>query len=547
MTSFVPAHGLTELLPLALDMTASLSRGDRLRRLVEAVHRALPCDAVALLRLEGDILVPVAIKGLVEDTLGRRFARAEHPRLDRICASDGPLLFPADSPLPDPYDGLVGHAPELGQSVHACLGCPLRVEGELVGVLTADALEAGSFDAVPRGFLEHVAALAGAALRTGALIDALELRVERQGRVAQELVRDALSRRGDMLVGSSLSTQRLREEIDLVARSEFPVLVTGETGTGKELVVRTLHQHSRRADQALIYLNCAALPESVAESELFGHTRGAFTGAVQARPGKFKVADGACLFLDEIGELPAHIQPKLLRVLQEGELQPVGSDRTEHVDVRIFAATNRDLEAEVRAGRFRADLLHRLDVCRLRVPPLREHLGDIPILVGHFADRARKHIGCGPIRYEPAALCALEAGDWPGNVRELENVVSRAILRASSRAKAGEVVLVREGDLDVRGRPARGIAASDDADAVRERGAEARQGPERRIDAALGRRAASEALERGETLRVALERHERELIIAAIEQAEGNWAAAARILDVDRSNLHRIAKRLGLK
>ena len=538
MTSF----GLGELLPLARDMTASLSSDDRLRRLVAVVHRALPCDAVALLRLEGDDLVPVASRGLAEDTLGRRFPRSVHPRLDVICSGDGPTLFPADSPLPDPYDGLVEGAPLIGKSVHACLGCPLRVEGQLVGVLTADAVTAGAFDRVPREFLEHLAALAGAALRTGALIDALERKAERHGRVAQDLVRDAMTRRGDILVGSSPTTARLRQEIELIARSNFPVLVTGETGVGKELVVRTLHQQSRRAEQPLIYLNCAALPESVAESELFGHTRGAFTGAVQARPGKFKVADGACLFLDEIGELPPHIQPKLLRALQEGEIQPVGSDRTERVDVRIFAATNRDLDAEVKAGRFRADLLHRLDVCRLRVPPLREHLGDVPALAGHFADRVRKHIGSGPIRYEPSAFCALEAGDWPGNVRELENVVSRAILRASSRVAPGEIVLVREADLDVRrrvGGPTIGELSA--ADAVMENGV--------LVDTRsnVGRFAALAALERGETMHDALERHERELIAAAIERTSGNWAAAARALDVDRSNLHRMAKRLGLK
>ena len=530
MTSF----GLVDLLPLARDITASLSSDDRLRRFVAAVHRALPCDAVALLRLEDDELVPVAARGLVEDALGRRFSRSAHPRLDIICNSDGPTLFPAESPLPDPYDGLVDGVPLHGESIHACLGCPLRVENELVGVLTADAVDAGVFDAIPPEFLEHLSALAAAALRTGALIDALERKAEQHGQVARALVRDAMARRGDMLVGGSPSTTGLRREIELIARSDFPVLVTGETGTGKELVVRMLHRESRRAEQPLIYLNCAALPESVAESELFGHTRGAFTGATQARPGKFRVADGACLFLDEIGELPAHIQPKLLRVLQEGEIQPVGSDRTERVDVRVLAATNRDLDAEVAAGSFRADLLHRLDVCRLRVPPLREHLEDVPALAGHFADRVRKHIGCGPIRYEPPALRALEGSEWPGNVRELENVVSRAILRAAARSAPGETVVVKERDLDVRG--------SENGSVGRLAGEADGPGGE-----GLGHRAAVSALERGETLRSALEHHERDLIEAAIDRSAGNWAAAARLLDVDRSNLHRLAKRLGLK
>jgi anaerobic nitric oxide reductase transcription regulator len=249
--------------------------------------------------------------------------------------------------------------------------------------------------------------------------------------VAQDLVRDVLARRGGFLLGNSAAMNSLRREVELVASSNFPVLVTGETGVGKELVVRTLHSQSPRAEQPLVYVNCAALPESVVESELFGHTRGAFTGAEQARPGKFRVADGATLFLDEIGELPLSMQPKFLRALQEGEIQPVGSDHTVHVDVRLLAATNRDLEAEVRAGRFRADLLHRLDVCRIRVPPLREHRQDIPQLCGHFGDRIRRRLGTGAIRFQPAAMAALSAGAWPGNVRELENVLASASLAAS--------------------------------------------------------------------------------------------------------------------
>ena len=188
----------------------------------------------------------------------------------------------------------------------------------------------------------------------------------------------------------------LRSEIDLVARTDFPVLVTGETGVGKELVVRMLHSTSARADKPLVYVNCAAIPESVFESELFGHVQGAFTGADKARLGKFRVADGACLFLDEIGELPLHVQPKLLRALQEGEVQCVGSDEPVRVDVRVFAATNRNLEAEVKAGRFRADLLHRLDVCRIDVPPLRERPEDVAPLAGHFADPCAPPTGYGP-------------------------------------------------------------------------------------------------------------------------------------------------------
>lgn len=521
---------LDDLLPIALDMTSSLTSEDRSKRLVDAVRRALPCDAVALLRLEGAVLVPVAAHGLSADLLGRRFHRGDHPRLDILCRSAEPVIFPAETSLPDPYDGLVEGDPHL--HVHACLGCPLRVEGELVGVLTVDALEPGTFDAVDKRFLVHLAALAAAALRTSDLIAALEEHSRHQGLVAQELVRDVLDRRGGFLIGSSDAMASLRREVELVARSEFPVLVTGETGVGKEIVVRTLHSQSRRADQPLVYVNCAALPESIVESELFGHAKGAFTGADKVRPGKFRVADGATLFLDEIGELPLAMQPKLLRALQEGEIQPVGSDHTAHVDVRILAATNRDLEAEARAGRFRTDLLHRLDVCRIRVPPLREHKVDIPLLTGHFADRVRRRLGTGPIRFQPGALAALSTSEWPGNVRELENVVARAVLHASARCKPGEHVIVQPADL--------GLGDATSPGSPRDRALQA--GPTR--GSASAPTPATELA--GRTLRDAVDDYQRALIRQELARADGNAAAAARALGMHRSNLHHLAKRLGL-
>ncbi len=523
---------LDDLLPIALDMTASLTSEDRSKRLVDAVRRALPCDAVALLRLEGAVLVPVAAHGLSADVLGRRFQRAEHPRLDILCQSAEPIVFPAETSLPDPYDGLVEGDPHL--HVHACLGCPLRVEGELVGVLTVDALRPGTFDAVDKRFLAHLAALAAAALRTSDLIEALEQHAQHQGLVAQDLVRDMLDRRGGFLIGSSDAMDGLRREVELVARSEFPVLVTGETGVGKEIVVRTLHSQSRRAEKPLVYVNCAALPESIVESELFGHAKGAFSGADKARPGKFRVADGATLFLDEIGELPPAMQPKLLRALQSGEIQPVGSDHTAHVDVRILAATNRDLEAEVRAGRFRADLLHRLDVCRIRVPPLREHKSDIPLLTGHFADGVRRRLGTGPIRFQPAALATLSTSDWPGNVRELENVVARAVLHASARSRPGDAVVVQAADL--------GLGDAIEAAPPRDRtgtGAPATNGGARTASGVTTELA-------GRTLRAAVDDYQRAVIREELARAGGNAAAAARVLGVHRSNLHHLAKRLGI-
>ncbi|HEX5054463.1 MAG TPA: nitric oxide reductase transcriptional regulator NorR [Planctomycetota bacterium] len=505
---------------IALDMTASLSAEDRAVRLVRAVQKALPCDAVALFRLHGGELLPIAQVGLSPDLLGRRFPIADHPRLARICSASAPVVFEGDSTLPDPFDGMIERAADPLHRVHACLGSALRVDGELVGVLTADALDSRSFDGVDRRLLSHLGALAGAALRTILLIEALEERSAREGQVTRDLIRDALESRGGLLLGSSAAMRKLREEIDVFARADMAMLVTGETGVGKELVVRQLHSRSRRAERALIYMNCAALPESIAESELFGHVKGAFTGADSARPGKFGIADGGSLFLDEVGELPLHIQPKLLRVLQEGELQRVGEDRTRHVDVRVLAATNRDLDLEVKAGRFRVDLLHRLDVGRIEVPPLRDRTADVPLLAGHFADDARRRLGCGPVRFEPQALDRLMAGDWPGNVRELENVVSRATLRAVARAPEGERILVTTADLDVAAPPTDPPVTS----------------AARPADGAIAK-----------TLRESTEQHQRQCVERAVLRHDGNWAAAARDLGLARANLHRLAQRLGLK
>jgi len=520
-----PFHNMASdsrlLVQLAQDLSESLQSEHRFQRMVEAILQVLPADAVTLLRVQEGELLPLAMHGLSADALGRRFPRAEHPRLDAICRHDGPLVFPPGCDLPDPFDGLLADAPELTHTVHACAGCPLTVEGELVGVLTLDALDAGAFDRIDPDLLAALGALAGAALHTAALVEGLEETAQRQVSVARHLTRGSAQRHGSYLLGNSESMERLRDEVRILGRSELPVLVTGETGAGKEVAVHMLHVESRRAEQALIYLNCAALPESVAESELFGHEEGAFTDARRRRLGKFQVADGATLFLDEIGELPLAIQAKLLRVLQSGEVQSVGSDRPRKVDVRLFAATNRDLRAEVAAGRFRADLLHRLDVCRLHLPPLREHVDDLPLLAGSLCDDLRRQLGCGPIRVHPDALAGLANYAWPGNVRELANVLSRASLRALP-AHASEDRLILEPQ---------------------------HFGPEFSSQAPSAPSTSESSLPtpplQGD-LREAVDAYERTLIEAALDRHDGVWAAAARELGLHRSNLHRLAVRLGL-
>jgi anaerobic nitric oxide reductase transcription regulator len=513
---------LSAVFEIARDLTASLGATDRYRRLLEAVTRIIPCDAACLLRLEGEELVPVAARGLVEEALVRRFDRRQHPRLDVILRSEEPVLFPADTSLPDPFDGLLVADAQALRRVHACLGCRLTEGKQVVGALTADALEPRAFDRLDLRILATLAALAGAAMRTTALIEALERTAERRGHVARELQRSAGLSSGGQLLGNSPSLRRLLEEIRLVARSELAVLITGETGTGKELVARQIHETSDRRDEAFIQVNCAALPESVAESELFGHVAGAFTGALRDRPGKFEVADGGSLFLDEIGEMPLSLQPKLLRAIEQGDIQRVGSDRPVRVQVRIIAATNRDLEAEVAAGSFRADLFHRLAVYPIRVPPLRDHRQDIPLLAAHFLDLNRQRLGLGSVRLTEEARERLTAADWPGNVRELENVVSRGALRAA-RQQVGRPgpVLVGVEHLDLP------LAAT--LSGAAEVGAVAASGPAERPPLAD---------------RVAEFR--RREILSAVERHRGNWAAAARELGLHRSNLHTLAKRLGL-
>ena len=509
---------LEALLEIGRDLTASLGSLDRYERLLVAVRRILPFDAACLLRLQGDELVPLAAHGLVPAALERPYPRHRHPRLDAILRAPAPILFPHDSALPDPFDGLLTADPHALERIHACLGCPLTFGGDVVGALTADALDPHAFDGLDGRLLATLGALAGAALRTATLIEALERRAERGTRVARELQRSADETSGAAILGTSAAIGTLLSEISVVAASDLPVLVTGETGVGKELVARQVHALSRRHDEALIHVNCAALPESIAESELFGHVAGAFTGAARDRAGKFEVADGGSLFLDEIGELPLSLQPKLLRALQQGEIQRIGSDRLHRVDVRIIAATNRDLLAEVERGRFRADLYHRLAVYPIRVPALRERREDIPLLATHFADSTRRRLGLGPLRLGDEVRERLAAADWPGNVRELENVVSRAVLRAAAGKPPGAPIVVGLVHVDVS------PGAVRDEAPVTAAGATA-----------------------GGSLRERVEDFERGLIREAVERNGGNQAAAARELGMHRANLHHLVRRLGMK
>lgn len=315
------------------------------------------------------------------------------------------------------------------------------------------------------------------------------------------------------IIGSSPPMRALIDMVAMVAPSEATVLITGESGTGKELVARSIHSNSPRRSKPFVVVNCAALADTLLESELFGHERGAFTGADKRREGRFRQADGGTLFLDEIGETSPAMQAKLLRVIQERELQRVGGDETLHVDVRILAATNRDLSDEVKQGNFREDLFYRLNVVTLDMPPLRARHADIPLLAQHFmkqfASRNRKEIK----GFTPRAMDLLIKHDWPGNVRELENAVERAVILI-----AGDHITERELPLSIS--PDRDSATSEPAVTGD------------RMIALDGRQS--------------LESIEKEAIAATLEETGGNKSETARRLGINRKTLHLKLKRYGL-
>lgn len=537
------------LLQFAIDLADSLSAQDRFNRLLNAVRSSIPCDAVVLLQRMGDELKPLAQKGLGADALGRRFEISSHPRFEAICHSETPVLFERGCDLPDPYDGMLqGFPGDL--PVHACMGLPLYSDGQQIGVLTLDSMTPEAFEQIPLQTLEVIAAMAAASLKTAMLLQHLEADSVHTRNVIHELTREALTKDGGELIGDSPVMQKLKQELALVAPSDFAILIEGETGVGKELVARTLHGLSQRAKEPLVYVNCAAIPENLVESELFGHIRGAFTGAERNREGKFSLADGGTLFLDEIGELPLAAQSKLLRALQNQEIQPVGQDQVSKVNVRVLAATNRVLQHEVAQKRFRADLYHRLSVYPVKIPPLRERHGDITLLAGYFMELSRRKLGLEQLLLEEDARQLLESYAWPGNVRELEHVIGRAALVANAEvtkewlSRPQGVALGLKKITRIQPRHLGDIAAhqshTSQISPVPDLSSPDEGRPE--TDSRLP------TLHAGETgLKAATEAFQKQLIVRAVSEAGGNWAEAARTLKTDRANLVRLAKRLGIE
>jgi transcriptional regulator with GAF, ATPase, and Fis domain len=315
------------------------------------------------------------------------------------------------------------------EGIHGYAINPIRYQGEALGVIVSGTREPFQEELRPWGhvFSDHL----GAAIANARAFDEnqqLKVQLELHNSYLQEAVVEAKAF-GD-LVGQSAALRHIVSQIDLVARTEASVLILGETGTGKELVAHEIHRRSARKEGPLVRVNCASIPRELFESEFFGHVRGAFTGALKDRAGRFETAEGGTIFLDEVGEIPMDIQNKLLRVLQEKRYERVGDDRTRRADVRIVAATNRDLKQTVAAGRFREDLFYRLNVFPLQVPPLRDRMDDIPVLAKHFVELSAKELKCAKPRLTRAAVTKLQNYDWPGNVRELRNVIERSVILA---------------------------------------------------------------------------------------------------------------------
>ncbi|MGZ3416757.1 MAG: sigma-54-dependent transcriptional regulator [Polyangiales bacterium] len=379
-----------------------------------------------------------------------------------------------------------------------------------------EALKLGAFDYITKPFdKDELRRIVAKALKTRDLAGA-EISVTPAGSQPPGRFR---------IIGQSAQIQEVYSVIEKVADTPTSVLITGESGTGKELVARALHESSSRKDKPFIRLNCAAIPKDLMEAELFGYERGAFTGAVTSKPGKFELAHGGTLFLDEIGEIPVEMQVKLLRALQESEFERVGGIKTTKVDVRLVTATNRDLKDMITKGQFREDLFYRLNVVPIHLPALRERTSDIPLLVGHFLEKFNERLRKKLEGATPETLTKLIAYPWPGNIRELENVIERAVLFADDvRIGVKDLTPEVRGEGRVSLTPLPGTVAP--------------VAPDPSVPGDAGLR---------EQVRAAMARLEKDLIVRALQQTGGNVTRAARLLKISRKGLQLKMKELGLR
>jgi formate hydrogenlyase transcriptional activator len=426
-------HARDELAALGRIQRAVAGHLDRralFAAVAEALQGVIPLDRVILLLAGGDAsaLTVYAAHGKtgIQFFEGESIARAgsvagwvvEHGR---------PLVVERGEEIRESFPISYGRLRQEGMDSLAVL--PLVAAGRCVGVLSVMAEAAGAWAPVAPALLEEIAASVAVAVdhcRAYEELQSLRDRLARENAYLQEEIRR--EHPFEEIVGSSPALLAMLRKVDQVAPLDSSVLVLGETGTGKELIARAIHNRSARRDRPLVKVNCSAISAGLVESELFGHVKGAFTGALERRVGRFELADGGTIFLDEIGDLPLETQVKLLRVLQEREFEPVGSSRTVRVDVRVIAATNRDLPEALRTGRFRADLFYRLSVFPIEVPPLRERRADIPQLVTFLLARFARRFGKRAASVSAATMERLASYPWPGNIRELQNVIERAVV-----------------------------------------------------------------------------------------------------------------------
>jgi formate hydrogenlyase transcriptional activator len=402
----------------------------------------------------------------------------------------------------------------FADGVRAFVIVPMTARGRPIGTFAVASTRAGQYDEDDVAFLQEVANQVGLAIENMVAyeeIAALKAQLERENAYLQEEIRG--EHNFAEMVGSSAALRAVLGTVEKVAPTDATVLIYGETGTGKELIARAVHSRSRRRERPLVKVNCSAIAAGLVESELFGHVRGAFTGALERRVGRFELADGGTIFLDEVGELPLEVQVKLLRVLQEREFEPVGSSVPRRVDVRVIAATNRNLARAVEDGRFRADLYYRLNVVPVEVPPLRERLTDVPELAAFFLARYAKRFGKAVTGVSDAGMRHLTSYAWPGNVRELQNVIERAVVLAQGP--------VLEIDALARGAGPSGPPRSD-----------------------------ASPLDPGEGLAEILERVERAHLLAALERSRGvveGPRGAATLLKMHPNTLRSRLEKLGIK
>jgi transcriptional regulator with GAF, ATPase, and Fis domain len=398
----------------------------------------------------------------------------------------------------------------LGASIRSTIGVPLWKDDQILGVLQLDNRDAPAmFEARDVDALGALAVSASLAIANAELIQSLSLARAELKKENQYLRGRERARTGEVqIIGESKAMSELLRQLDKVVDTRVSVLIEGETGTGKELVASSVHYRSKRKDKLFVAQNCAAFPENLLESELFGHKRGAFTGATEEKKGLFEVADGGTLFLDELGEMPLALQAKLLRVLQEGEIRPIGATQSKQVNVRIVAATNRNLETEVKAGRFREDLYYRLKVFPIRVPPLRERRDDIAPLATFFLARYTREMGKAVRGFAQETLEILRAYDFPGNVRELENEVQRLVIQADDDSfLTPELLSPRV----------------------------------RQIESVLLSAGAAKG-----SLKEMVDQVERHILIEALREHGNNKTAAAKTLGITREGLHKKLKQLGV-